>query len=85
MIDVQDFIGLQQVHNQWGTTTSEGVEYKSMATLPIQFTTPFAAIGNIIDKVDAVSKANWDNSVKLTTTDIRFKLYGHKYIAIGLC
>ena len=70
---------------QWGTTTSEGVEYKSMATLPIQFTTPFAAIGNIIDKVDAVSKANWDNSVKLTTTDIRFKLYGHKYIAIGLC
>ena len=70
---------------QWGTTTSEGVEYKSMATLPIQFTTPFAAIGNIIDKVDTVSKANWDNSVKLTTTDIRFKLYGHKYIAIGLC
>ena len=70
---------------QWGTTTSEGVEYKSMATLPIQFATPFAAIGNIIDKVDTVSKANWDNSVKLTTTDIRFKLYGHKYIAIGLC
>ena len=70
---------------QWGTTTSEGVEYKSMATLPIQFTTPFAAIGNVIDKVDTVSKANWDNSVKLTTTDIRFKLYGHKYIAIGLC
>ena len=70
---------------QWGITTSEGVEYKSMATLPIQFTTPFVAIGNIIDKVDTVSKANWDNSVKLTTTDIRFKLYGHKYIAIGRC
>jgi len=56
-----------------------------MATLPIQFTTPFVAIGNIIDKVDTVSKANWDNSVKLTTTDVRFKLYGHKYIAIGRC
>lgn len=70
---------------QWGITTSEGVEYKSMATLPIQFTTPFVAIGNIIDKVDTVSKANWDNSVKLTTTDVRFKLYGHKYIAIGRC
>ena len=45
MIDAQDFIGLQQAYNQWGNTTSEGMEYKSMATLPIQFTTPFVAIG----------------------------------------
>ena len=84
MIDVLDYTGLQQAHNQWGQTSHNTSEYQSKATLPIRFVTPFKAIGSVFDSAGVSSTNNYDDAIKLTSTDIAFIFYGHSYIAIGL-
>ena len=71
-------------HNQWGQTSHNTSEYQSKATLPIRFITPFKAIGSVLDSASVSSTNNYDDAIKLTSTDIAFRFYGHSYIAIGL-
>ncbi len=84
MIDVQVYIGLQQGYNQWGQTSHNTSEYQSKATLPIKFSTPFKAVGSISPSTGSPSGNNYDDAIKLTSSDIAFRFYGHSYIAIGL-
>lgn len=69
---------------QWGQTSHNTSEYQSKATLPIRFITPFKAIGSVLDSASVSSTNNYDDAIKLTSTDIAFRFYGHSYIAIGL-
>ena len=70
---------------QWGNTSnSPTTEYASKATLPIVFLTPFMAVGSIFDSVGTASELNYDDAIKLTSTEIAFRHFGHSYIAIGL-
>ena len=70
---------------QWGNTSnSPTTEYTSKATLPIVFLTPFMAVGSIFDSVGTASELNYDDAIKLTSTEIAFRHFGHSYIAIGL-
>ena len=69
---------------QWGQTSHNTSEYQSKAILPIRFSTPFKAIGSVFDSVGMASTNNYDDAIKLTSTDIAFRFYGHNYIAIGL-
>lgn len=84
MIDVLDYTGLQQAYNQWGQTSHNTSEYQSKATLPIRFSTPFKAVGSISPSTGSPSGNNYDDAIKLTSSDIAFRFYGHSYIAIGL-
>lgn len=70
--------------SQWGQTSHNTSEYQSKAILPIRFSTPFKAIGSVFDSVGMASTNNYDDAIKLTSTDIAFRFYGHNYIAIGL-
>lgn len=69
---------------QWGQTSHNTSEYQSKATLPIRFSTPFKAIGSVFGSAGMASTNNYDDEIKLTSTDIAFRFYGHNYIAIGL-
>ena len=69
---------------QWGQTSHNTSEYQSKATLPIRFSTPFKAVGSISPSTGSPSGNNYDDAIKLTSTDIAFRFYGHSYIAIGL-
>ena len=69
---------------QWGQTSHNTSEYQSKATLPIRFSTPFKAVGSISPSTGNPSGNNYDDAIKLTSTDIAFRFYGHSYIAIGL-
>ena len=69
---------------QWGQTSHNTSEYQSKATLPIRFSTPFKAIGWVFGSAGMASTNNYDDEIKLTSTDIAFRFYGHNYIAIGL-
>ena len=72
------------MRNQWGQTSQNTSEYQSKATLPIRFSTPFKAIGSVFGSAGMASTNNYDDEIKLTSTDIAFRFYGHNYIAIGL-
>lgn len=72
------------MRNQWGQTSHNTSEYQSKATLPIRFSTPFKAIGSVFGSAGMASTNNYDDGIKLTSTDIAFRFYGHNYIAIGL-
>lgn len=69
---------------QWGQTSHNTSEYQSKATLPIRFSTPFKAVGSISPSTGSPSGNNYDDAIKLTSSDIAFRFYGHSYIAIGL-
>jgi len=41
-------------------------------------------VGSISPSAGSPSENNYDDAIKLTSTDIAFRFYGHSYIAIGL-